>query len=270
LTKKFASKGDLRFVTFTTDPSRDDPEELKRYAEKHQAPHNQWYFLTGTEEDIDLVLRSFLLRSGEFKASNLEHSQKLILVDKRGEVRGYFDGLDQPGFPEGYFKSNLIKLEKEINRLLLPELPSWMPGNFPRFNASLNALSGVLLIIGFIGVRLGNIRVHAVCMLSAITVSAFFLTSYLFYHIYVKGGQPTRYSDLHPDDPAWMAWLYLFILATHTLLAIPVAPMAIFSAYQGLLGRIGQHRNLVRWTFPIWLYVSLTGVLVYGILYRGN
>jgi uncharacterized membrane protein YozB (DUF420 family) len=147
-------------------------------------------------------------------------------------------------------------------------LPGWLPKDFPAFNATLNALAGALLLLGFAAIRGRRVRLHATCMLAAIAVSAIFLASYLFYHLIVKEGRPTHFSEQAPGAPAWVAYLYLGILGTHTLLAVVVAPLALFTAYQGLRGHIVRHVRVARWTLPLWLYVSITGVVVYWMLYR--
>ena len=105
-------------------------------------------------------------------------------------------------------------------------------------------------------------------MLSAVAVSAVFLASYLYFHLVVRQGRATRFTDQCPDAPAGSATCTWTILGTHTVLAIPTAPMALASAYLGLRGKILAHVRLVKWTFPIWLYVSVTGVVVYWMLYR--
>jgi putative membrane protein len=105
-------------------------------------------------------------------------------------------------------------------------------------------------------------------MLTALAVSALFLASYLYYHFAVKHGEPTRFSSRAPNAPDWVSYLYTVILLTHTVLAALVAPLALYTAYQGLRGRLARHVKVARWTLPIWLYVSITGVVVYWMLYR--
>jgi uncharacterized membrane protein YozB (DUF420 family) len=105
-------------------------------------------------------------------------------------------------------------------------------------------------------------------MLAALAVSALFLASYLYYHFAVLGGKPTYFSERAPDAPVWVARLYYGILLSHTLLAVVVAPLALVTAYLGLSGRFKRHVKIARWTLPLWLYVSITGVVVYWMLYR--
>jgi putative membrane protein len=133
---------------------------------------------------------------------------------------------------------------------------------FPPLNASLNALSGILLLIAYVLIRKKNVRLHKRFMLAACTSSILFLVCYVTYHT-LRGGVVTRFAG----DGAWKA-VYLTILGTHTILAVVILPMAILSVWNGLKMRVPQHRRIARWTFPLWMYVSVTGVLVYFFLYH--
>jgi putative membrane protein len=139
---------------------------------------------------------------------------------------------------------------------------------FPALNAGLNAFAGVLLVAGYVAVRRRAYRLHAGCMLSALAVSAVFLASYLYFHFAIRHGQPTKFGEKWPDAPAWVGVVYQLVLWTHTPLAVVATPLALFTAYQGLRGRFARHVWVARWTLPIWLYVSATGVVVYWMLYR--
>jgi putative membrane protein len=112
-------------------------------------------------------------------------------------------------------------------------------------------------------IRRRAVPVHKTCMLSALAVSALFLTSYLYYHFVVKNGRPAPF-----QGAGWIRGAYFAILLTHTILAIVVAPLALTTAYLGLRNKLLRHMKLARWTLPIWLYVSITGVVVYWLLYR--
>ena len=135
--------------------------------------------------------------------------------------------------------------------------------DLPAVNAILNASSAFLLTLGYMAIRRRRVTVHAACMLAALAVSTFFLGSYLYYHIFVRGGKPTAFTAT-----GWPRILYFTILLTHTALAVVAAPLAVYTAYQGLRGQIARHVRVARWTLPIWLYVSLTGVIVYVMLYQ--
>jgi putative membrane protein len=133
---------------------------------------------------------------------------------------------------------------------------------FPPLNASLNALSGVFLLIGYFLIRRGRIEWHKRFMLAACTTSVLFLICYVTYHS-LRGGVVTKFAG----EGFWKTF-YLTMLATHTILAVIILPLAIWTVINGLRMRVPQHRAVARWTFPLWLYVSVTGVLVYFFLYQ--
>jgi uncharacterized membrane protein YozB (DUF420 family) len=132
--------------------------------------------------------------------------------------------------------------------------------DLPAVNASLNALSGVLLLIAYALIRARRIEQHRKVMLAAFTTSSLFLACYIIYHAQVGSVRFTRQGFVRP--------LYFTILITHVTLAAAVLPLAIVTLSRGLKARYPQHRRIARWTFPIWLYVSVTGVIVYVLLYQ--
>jgi uncharacterized membrane protein YozB (DUF420 family) len=132
--------------------------------------------------------------------------------------------------------------------------------DLPALNATLNALSGILLATGYVLIRKGRIRQHRLCMISAFITSSAFLVSYIVYHAQVGSVRFTRAGFVRP--------LYFTILVTHVTLAAAVLPLAIVTLSRGLKARYPRHRAIARWTLPIWLYVSVTGVLVYTLLYQ--
>jgi uncharacterized membrane protein YozB (DUF420 family) len=137
---------------------------------------------------------------------------------------------------------------------------------FPHINASLNALSGVFLICGFYFILKGQIARHRACMLTASAISTLFLVCYIAHHTirtYYFGLGPTRFTAEGIVRP-----IYFTILLSHTVLAVVVAPMVLLTLYRALRGKYDAHRKIARLTFPIWLYVSVTGVLVYLMLYQ--
>ena len=131
--------------------------------------------------------------------------------------------------------------------------------DLPAVNASLNAISGVLLVIGYALMRARKIDLHRRVMIGAFAASSLFLVCYVVYHAQVGSVRFTRQGFVRP--------LYFTILITHVTLAAVVLPLAIMTLSRGLKRRYPQHRRIARWTFPIWLYVSVTGVVVYGMLY---
>ena len=132
--------------------------------------------------------------------------------------------------------------------------------DLPTVNATLNGTAAILLVAGLALIRRGKIAAHKKVMLAAFGVSTVFLVSYLVYHYNVGS---VRY-----QKTGAMRTLYLSILATHTALAAAVPPLAIITLSRGLRERFDRHRVIARWTLPIWLYVSVTGVVVYWMLYR--
>jgi putative membrane protein len=132
----------------------------------------------------------------------------------------------------------------------------------PAINASLNALSGVFLLIAFILIKRHRIDAHRRFMLAACSASLLFLGCYVLNH-YLRHGIVTRFTGTGPIRP-----IYFTLLITHTILAVTIVPLAIVTVRNGLRMRVPQHRRVARWTFPIWMYVSVTGVLVYFFLYH--
>jgi uncharacterized membrane protein YozB (DUF420 family) len=132
----------------------------------------------------------------------------------------------------------------------------------PALNATLNSIAGVLLLIGFYFIRQKNWKAHRAMMISAFVVSTIFLASYVTYH-YMRGGVSTPFGGTGAIRP-----IYFGMLISHVLLAAVTPVLAIISINRGLGRRFDKHRKIARWTFPIWLYVSVTGVLVYFMLYQ--
>jgi uncharacterized membrane protein YozB (DUF420 family) len=132
--------------------------------------------------------------------------------------------------------------------------------DLPHLNAALNALAGLLLTIGYFLIKAGRIQAHKRCMVSAFVVSALFLASYVTYHANV-GSKPFPGTGL-------VRTIYFTILIPHVILAAAVLPLAIVTLRRGLRRDDDRHRRLARWTLPIWLFVSVTGVVVYLMLYR--
>ncbi|MEQ1869895.1 MAG: DUF420 domain-containing protein [Vicinamibacterales bacterium] len=132
--------------------------------------------------------------------------------------------------------------------------------DLPAVNATLNAASGVLLLAGYVLIRARRIDEHRMCMLAAFGTSSVFLVCYLVYHAQVGSVPFQRQGFVRP--------LYFTILLTHVVLAAAIVPLALITLSRGLKSRFSAHRAIARWTLPIWLYVSVTGVLVYVLLYQ--
>jgi uncharacterized membrane protein YozB (DUF420 family) len=130
----------------------------------------------------------------------------------------------------------------------------------PHLNAVLNTTSALLLLLGFTLIRLGRVRAHRNCQVTAVLTSTLFLISYLTYH-YHHGS--TRFAGQGIARP-----LYFSILITHTILAVVIVPLIVVTLYRAARGDFIRHRRIARWTLPLWLYVSVTGVIVYLMLYH--
>lgn len=133
-------------------------------------------------------------------------------------------------------------------------VPSWV-FFLPRFNAIVNGTCSVLLIVSLFQIRKRNIRAHKLLNISAFILSSLFLVSYIIFH---ATGIQTRYGG-----EGFVRHVYYFILITHIILAAVVLPVVLLSFYSGLKMDVPKHRKLVRWSYPVWLYVTVTGVIVY-------
>jgi len=132
--------------------------------------------------------------------------------------------------------------------------------DLPPLTATLNLISAVLLGTGYWFIKNRNIRAHKACMVGALITSTVFLTSYLIYHYEVGNVLFTK--------QGWIRPVYFFILITHVTLAIVILPLVLRTAYLAFRERFDKHVRIARWTFPLWMYVSVTGVIVYFMLYR--
>ena len=137
--------------------------------------------------------------------------------------------------------------------------------DLPIVNASLNGLSAIFLGGGYYFIRRKEVTWHRRCMISAFATSTIFLACYLTYHGYLA-----YYLHRGPTvfrDPAWFRPIYLTILISHTILAVVIVPLVLVTLHRGLKERFALHKKIARWTWPLWMYVSVTGVIVYYLLY---
>jgi uncharacterized membrane protein YozB (DUF420 family) len=134
------------------------------------------------------------------------------------------------------------------------------PGTLPHLNAALNGAAAVSLTAGYLFIRRGRIAAHLTCMLVAFAVSTAFLVSYLIYHF--------RVGSVPYQGQSWVRPVYFTILISHTVLASLVPPLALTTLYRAWRRQFGRHRGVARWTVPVWLYVSVTGIVVYLLLYQ--
>ncbi len=246
-----AGKTDYALVSIALNG--DSPELLQRFAEDHGADPARWLFLTGTIDEVHAIVQRIFYQTAQRNldgktGNEIDHTANLVIVDRDGWIRGYVDGQDAAVVPQ------------VVRRLRELAAPRYLQ---PACNAALNALCAALLLVGWIAIKRRRETLHKICMLSALAVSIAFLASYLWYHFAVLGGQPTRFRG-----EGWVRPVYFAILLTHTVLAALVAPLAVYVAWQGLRDRRPRHVRVARWTLPIWLYVSITGVVVYVMLYQ--
>ncbi|HEV2330978.1 MAG TPA: DUF420 domain-containing protein [Verrucomicrobiae bacterium] len=137
--------------------------------------------------------------------------------------------------------------------------------DLPAINASLNGLSAVFLTAGFIFIRQKKIIPHGNCMIAAFCASVLFLICYLTYHTYLA---VVLHRGPTPFPHNWFRPIYLTILISHSILAMAIVPMVLITLSRGLRERFDKHKRIARWTWPLWMYVSVTGVLVYLLLYQ--
>ena len=143
---------------------------------------------------------------------------------------------------------------------MLPPFSLFALTTLPLLNAVLNSLSAVLLLSGYVAIRRRCESVHKACMLAACTTSALFLISYLTYHYHV-GSKPF-------PGQGGIRLVYFTILLSHTILAVVIVPLVGLTLWRAWQAQWSRHRRLARWTLPLWLYVSVTGVVIYLMLYQ--
>lgn len=281
---------DVRFVTITVDPEHDTLDRMKAYADIYDARPPRWLFLTGDKDEIDRLIRhGFKVAAWEqfgtarMPGFEFAHSLRLIHVGPDGKVLGSYASGEE---------AEVLKLERVLagkmetppeNRPVPPapdpppkgerspdndplgKLPAWAR-RLPRTNAMLNALATLLLLIGFSAIMAGRVNLHKRMMLMSFGVSVAFLACYLTYHFALH-----RYTGSHGKEfegDGTLRTVYYTILVSHVILAAAVPVLAPITIYRGLTGKFDRHRRIARITFPIWLYVSVTGVIIYWMLYH--
>ena len=138
--------------------------------------------------------------------------------------------------------------------------------DLPLVNALLNSGAAVFLLAGYVCIRTGRRTAHRNCMMTALALSTLFLTSYVYYHYSMQrlhGEAHTRFVN-----PAWFRPIYLTILVTHLIAAVTIVPLILVTVVRAWRERFDQHRRIARWTWPLWMYVSVTGVIIYLLLYQ--
>jgi protein SCO1/2/putative membrane protein len=251
----------VQLVSITVDPERDTPDVLTEYARKFGADANRWWFLTGPKPNVErLIVERFKLglaaaAPGDVQAGaeSFTHSDRLALVGRGNRITGYFDTKDPHEI------ERLVERAKGLTNEA-PAVAPWVR-TLPGINAALNGGAAVLLVFGWWLIRAGRVRAHATCMISGVAVSGLFLACYLVYHFQIRGGVPFR-------GTGPIRLVYLTILLSHVLLAMAIVPLVALTLTRALRSQFARHARIAKVTFPIWLYVSITGVVIYLMLYR--
>ena len=240
----FSKYVDVRMVSISVNPENDTPRALKAYSKKFNA-NERWIFLTGLRADIQkLAVESF--KMGDMKEI-IFHSSLFVLVDRKGRIRGYYDGTDPERIEQ--LKKDLPAVRGEL----------YLPIN-PTINATLNGLAGIFLFFGFLAIKRKDRETHRKWMMSAFVCSSVFLCSYVYYHA------TTHILTKYQGAGIWRG-IYFFILGTHTPLAVLIVPFIVMAIRHALRGDFVEHTRITRWLYPTWVYVSVTGVLIYLMLY---
>lgn len=249
---------DVQVVAVSVDPEHDTPEVLTEYAGHFEGGLDEdWLFCRGTEAETHAFIReSFKLAASRVDEADpglaFSHSSKICAIDAEGRVRGYYDGTLREG------------TEAAVRRMRFLAGASPIDSPLPTINAFLNGGAALCLVLGFLAIKRGRRERHARLMRAAFLLSVAFLASYLYYHFVVipAQGGPVRYGG---EGAAKVA--YLLLLATHVLGAIVNLPMVLRTLWLAHTERWESHKRWAKWTFPLWLYVSVTGVAVYLVLY---
>ncbi len=281
---------DTHFVSVTCDPWRDDPATLRKYAESYGADLSRWTFVTGDFAEIQKCARELLLttenprQAAEERATGeaggvesgdpgtsvgmeaphtgpIVHSTRIVLIDRAGMVHDWYIGTDP---------DDMKRLVADVRSLSAARINSRADASIltmlPGVNASLNGLAAALLLIGRWLIHKGRRVAHQRTMIAAFFTSVIFLVCYIAYHWLRRQATGAAHSTWEVDGV--IRWVYYFILITHVVLAAAVPFLAIRTLWLAAAGRFDVHRRLARVTWPIWMYVSLTGVLVYVMLYQ--
>ncbi len=247
-----------KYVSFSVDPAHDTPARLAEWVETNRLAKDGWLWLSGVpHEEMQRVAQGFLLPAGDRGDGPMDilHSERFVLVDRYGRMRGTYPVVEGPELRRN--EEALGRLEADLRRVLAePHLPVT---KIPTINAGFNALSAFLLIAGLGFIKAGRAGAHRACMLAALGSSTLFLAGYLTAHHYL-GSTP------YPGQGT-MRTVYLAILLSHTVLAALIVPLAGITVARAFRGRFDRHKAIARWTLPIWLYVSVTGVVIYFMLY---
>ena len=248
IAREFADMSGVAFVGFSVDPTVDTPQRLAEYGKQFGADPGKWHMLTGPLDEITKIGVALKVGAAD---QPIFHSTRFILVDAQGRVRGYHTGTEADG---------VASLKRDLHALLGPARP--VPSKLPTTNAILNAIAALFLIAGRMAIKSMKSReLHQRMMTAAFLSSVLFLVFYLYYH--AQTGARTPY---HGEGAMRLA--YYAILMTHIPLAGLMVPFILAALYFAWRGQFERHVRVVRWLWPVWMYVSATGVLIYLMLYR--
>lgn len=272
----------FHLVSITCDPWRDDPATLKRYAESYGADQAQWTFLTGAFPEIQRYARELFLtaenprQAAEAASQPIEgpdqagtpaghegpivHSSRIVLVGEDGRVYDWYFGTEA---------QDMQRLIADVRMLIKEPHPSRSAAALrllPTVNASLNGVAAMLLLVGWRLIRRGYRSAHQRVMIAAFLTSVVFLVCYVTYHSLRQAEEGVGHTRWEVDGA--IRWVYYAILISHVVLAAAVPFLAIRTLWLATAARFDAHRRLARITWPIWMYVSVTGVIVYAMLYH--
>lgn len=259
----------VRLVSISVDPSHDTPAVLTDYAERYGADAERWWFLSGPEQETyDLIQQNFALSveadMAEVAALRVTHATKLVVVDQSGMIRGFYDGESEAGVAGAVARAKWLDAHGAAGTPAALESRS----RLPLLNACLNGTAAVLLLAGIVAIKQRKQVAHANLMRAAFCVSAAFLTSYLYYHFVVVAEQG---GTMPYNGTGALRGFYFFgVLIPHVVGAMINLPMVLGTLWFAHKERWESHKRLARWTFPLWLYVSVSGVVVYLMLYPFN
>jgi protein SCO1/2/putative membrane protein len=264
-----------KLVSFSVDPNYDTPEALAEYAARFDIDTESWLFLTGGEEAMGRFIRNGLKvpldrgpkEENAIQEPDITHGTRLPVVDAEGQIAGWYQaaratlGTDPAVVDAGFD----LLLDRVLHLAGKPRAAA-QTSSMPLLNALLNGTAFLLLLAGWQAIRAGHKERHIFLMRSAFMVSVAFLASYLIYHLGVQRDQGPRPFN----GEGWAKTAYLVLLISHILLAIVNLPMVLRVLVLARREDWEAHKRLARKTLPIWLYVSITGVVVYLLLYPLN
>jgi len=276
---------DFRIVTITVDPKHDDVATMKKQSDVFGVSPDRWLFVTGPEDKVyELIRTGFKQAAWENvdaqEGMQFAHSLSMIHVDKDGNIVGKYNGQSDSELETlAQVLEGKIKTPKRNSPVAMttepppqagapadaPRVPGWVE-RLPTTNAMLNALATMLLLGGYSAIKVRDVRLHKKLMLTAFATSIVFLACYLTSHFamhYYTGSASRKF----PGD-GWIRTVYLCILFTHVVLAAVVPLGAIATIMYAYQERWDRHKKIAKITYPVWLYVSITGVVIYLMLYH--